>query len=116
MRPTGDGEWKYVQQKVNKVRVPPARSQAGKDSVDNLWEINAEAKNQKTSTAKITVPLIGGDAAAIKRLTTQESEKNLGLRVQPDGKCTAQMEVKKEQVEEWTSKVKTGQLPTREVW
>ena len=26
------------------------------------------------------------------------------------------MEVKKEQVEEWTSKVKTGHLPARSVW
>ena len=81
-------------------KTPPAKVKAGHDGVDELWDVTAESEDQETSAAKITVPLIGGDAAAIKRLTAQESEENLGLRVQPDGKCTAQMEVKKEQVEE----------------
>ena len=38
-----------------------------------------------------TVPLIGGDAAAIKRLANDELVENLGLRVQPDGKCASQL-------------------------
>ena len=36
-----------------------------------------------------TVPLIGGDAATIKRLANDESVTNLGLRVQPEGKCVS---------------------------
>ena len=32
-----------------------------------------------------TVPLIGGDAAAIKQLVNDESVENLGLQVQPNG-------------------------------
>ena len=69
MRPTGDGEWRYVQEVVNKT--PPAVVQADQEGVDELWEINAEAENQETSTAKIIVPLIDGDAAAIKETLCQ---------------------------------------------
>ena len=114
MRPTGDGDWKYVQEVVHDAS--PTEVQAGHSGVDELWEVDTGIEDQEAAARKITVPLIGGDAAAIKKLTAQESEKNLGLRVQPDGKCTAQMAVKKEQVEEWTSKVKTGHLPARAVW
>ena len=76
MRLTGDGEWRYVQEVVNKT--PPAEFKAGNDGVDELWEINAEVEDQEMSVAKITVPLIGSDAVAIKKLTAQESEKTLG--------------------------------------
>ena len=34
MRPTGDGEWRYVQEVVNKT--PPAEVKAGHDGVDKL--------------------------------------------------------------------------------
>ena len=63
-----------------------------------------------------TVPLIGGNAAAIKRLANDKSVENLGLRVQPDGKCASQLKEHKEKVEVWTSKAKTGHLPARAVW
>ena len=41
--------------------------------------------------APFTVPLIGVDVAAIKQLANDESVENLGLRVQPDGKCASQL-------------------------
>ena len=62
-----------------------------------------------------TVPLIGGDAAAIKRLANDKSVENLGLQVQPDGKCTLQLKERKEKVEDWTSKAKAGYLQARAV-
>ena len=83
---------------------------------NSLLEESADQEDYKQTKATITVPLINGDAAAIKRLTAQESEKNLGLRVQPDGDCATQLKVKKEQVENWTTRVKTGHLPARAVW
>ena len=69
-----------------------------------------------TADAPFTVPLIGGDAATIKRLANDESVTNLGLRVQPAGKCTSQLEERKENVEDWTNRAKTGHLPARGVW
>ena len=43
-----------------------------------------------------TVPLIGGDTAAIKRLANDESVDNLGLRVQIDWKCALQLKERKD--------------------
>ena len=57
-----------------------------------------------------TVSLIGGDAAAIKRLANNESVENLSLQVQPDGKCALQLKEREEKFEVWTSKAKTGHL------
>ena len=113
MRPAGGGEWEYVQEKV--VKGASAAPPTNDAEVDSLWEVNADPEDHEQTVATITVPLIGGDAAAIKRLTAQESEKNLGLRVQPDGDCATQLNVKKEQVEDWTARIKTGHLPARTV-
>ena len=62
------------------------------------------------------VPPTNGDAATIEYLANNKSKKNLGLRVQPGGQCTLQLGKRKENVEEWAGKVKTGHLPTRAVW
>ena len=77
-----------------------ATSPTNDTNVDGLWEVNADREDYKQTEITITVPLINGDAAAIQRLTAQESEKNLGLRVQPDGDCATQLNVKKEQTED----------------
>ena len=82
MRPTGDGEWEYVQERV--------RKEAGENTpnqdtdIDGMWEVNADLEEEVYAKVTVTVPLINGDAAAIKRLSAQESKKNLGLRVRPD--------------------------------
>ena len=65
--------------------------------------------------ASFTVPLIGGNMTVIKQLSNDESVTNLGLRVQPDGKYTLQLEERKEKIENWTNKAKTGHLPARAV-
>ena len=41
---------------------------------------------------------------------------NLGLQVQPDGKCMLQLEERKGKMEDWTNRAKTGHLPARGVW
>ena len=92
MRPTGNGEWEYVQERT--AQEPKALAPTNSKVADGLWEAYAATEEQEQAEATITVPLINGDAAAIKRLAAQESEKNLGLRVQPDGDCTIQLKVK----------------------
>ena len=91
--PHRDGEWEYVQERVPKES--RATASANGADMDGLWEVNADLEDQEQIEATITVPLINGDAAAIRRLTAQESEKNLGLRVKPDGDCGTQLNVKK---------------------
>ena len=83
MRPTSDGEWEYVQERVLK----EARDEASNQDTDTdgMWEVNLDLEEEDQVEATVTVPLINGDAAAIKRLSAQQSEKNLGLRVQLDG-------------------------------
>ena len=72
--------------------------------------------DQDVLDSEVTVPLIGGDQAAIKRLTTAECEKDLGLRVRPDGDCSTQLGVIQEKVEAWSGRIKAGCLPARAVW
>ena len=75
MRPTGDGEWEYVQERIiNKTQAMASET----DTVtDGLWEANAAPEDHEQTEATITVPLIKGDAAVIKRLTAQESERSM---------------------------------------
>ena len=113
MRPTGDGEWEYVQKRVRKEAGESGPIQEA--NIDGMWEVNTDPEEEACAEVEVTVPLINGDVAAIKRLSAQESEKNLGLRVQPDGNCETQLKVKREQAEEWTGHVKTGNLPARTV-
>ena len=75
-----------------------------------------ELDDLDVADAPFTVPLLGGDAATIKRLANDESVTNLGLRVQPDGKCMSQLEERKGKVKDWTDRAKTGHLPARGVW
>ena len=63
------------------------------EELDDLWEdMNEdELDNLDPVNAPFRVPLIGGNAAAIKQLANDESVENLGLQVQPDGKCASQL-------------------------
>ena len=60
----------------------------------------AELDELDAVDAPFTVPLISGDVATIKRLANDESVTNLGPRVQPDRKCTSQLEERKGKVED----------------
>ena len=87
------------------------------EELDDVWEdMNKdELDNLDTGDTPFTVPLIGGNAAAIKQLANGESVENLGLQVQPDGKCALQLKERKEKVEDCMSKAKTGHRPARVV-
>ena len=65
---------------------------------------------------RLTVPLASGDAAVIKKLSNDNAEANLGMKVQPNGCNIRHLKVLKDKVETWTSKVDSSQLPARAVW
>ena len=115
MQPTKSGKWEYIKDKLVK---PTEKLDEDQDELDNLWEDMDEDKLDSLdgTDTPFTVPLIGGDAATIKRLANDESVTNLGLRVQPDGKCMSQLEERKGKVEDLTNRAKTGHLPARGVW
>ena len=102
-------DWEYIKEKS-----ATATKAAGEDQeeLDDLWEDKNKDKldDLDSGNTPFMVPLIGGDAEAIKQLATNESVENLGLQVQPDGKCKSQLKEHKEKVEVWTSKAKTGHL------
>ena len=115
MKPTNNGNWEYVKEKS-----VTATKAVGKDQeeLDDIWEgMNKdELDNLDPVDTSFIVPLVGGGASAIKQLVNNKSVENLDFRVQPDGKCVLQLKERKEKVEVWTSKTKTGHLPTRAVW
>ena len=62
-----------------------------KEELDNLWEDmdESELDDMDPVITPFIVPPINGDAATIECLANNESKKNLGLRVQPDGQCAS---------------------------
>ena len=114
MQPTKSGEWEYIKDKLVK---PTEKLDEGQDELDDLWEDMDEDELDDLDVADtpFTVPLIDGDAATIQRLANYESVTSLGLRVQPDGKGTSQLEECEGKVKDWTDKAKTGNLPKRGV-
>ena len=64
----------------------------------------------------MTVPQASGDAAVIEQLMSSEAEKNLGLFVRPDGVNEPHLKQVRDKIEEWTSLINEGHLPTRSVW
>ena len=66
------------------------------------------------STSGMTL-LINGNAATFKRMANDKSEKNLRLRLQPDGQCASQLGERKQKLEEWANKVIPGHLLTKAI-
>ena len=98
--------------------VTPLSGKAVADTkLDNLWEDMDEEELDELETAGtgLTVPLANGDAAVIKKLSNDDAEENLGLKVQPDGCTSRHISALKDNVEEWTSDVDGSQLPARAV-
>ena len=90
MKPTENGDWEYIKEKLVKVL---EKAEEDQEELDELWKDMDEDELNKLDAvdAPFTVPLIDGDVAAIKRLANDESVTNLGLQVQPDGKCALQL-------------------------
>ena len=78
MQPTKSGEWEYIKDKLVK---RTEKSDEDQEELDDLWEDmdDNELDDLDVADAPFTVPLIGGDAATIKRLANDESVTNLGL-------------------------------------
>ena len=114
IKPTKNGDWEYVKEKST---TATKAAGAGQEELDELWEdMNTDKlDNLDPGNTPFTVPLIGGDATAIKQLSANESVENLTLQVQPDEKCSLQLKEHKEKFEDWMSKAKTGHLQARAV-
>ena len=61
----------------------------------------------------ISVPF--RDVKVIIQLTNYQTQQNLSLRVQPDRECVTQSRELKEEVLDWTARIKNGQFLTRKV-
>ena len=98
MIPAGKGSWKYHDsQRDNK--------QDGEDQ---------DAREEEH--LRMTVPQADGRAVNIQHLKSSEAVENLGLFARPDGDCSNHLRQLAERIEDWTTRVKNGALPTRSVW
>ena len=97
--PNAKGEWVY-----NDVGVVDH----GDDELDDMPPFEDDER--------ITVPQANGDAAAIKKLRSDECVKYLGHHKSVDGSSAGQLGEMRNRVEEWTTNVKDGTLPVRSVW
>ena len=61
----------------------------------------------------ISVPF--RDVKIITQLTNYQTQQNPSLRVQPDRECVTQPRELKEEVLDWTARIKNGQFLTRKV-
>lgn len=84
MRPTKDGERKYVQEKTV---APPSDETVTIAELEDLWEDmdDDELDDLEPPAPGLMISLVNGEAAAIKKLSNSDAEENLGMKVQPDG-------------------------------
>ena len=95
----GKGGWHYTDQ------------QRDHDDPNELEDLE-----QQLEEVTITVPTNNSDAEMIKHLQLTEAVKNLGLFTRPDGNNQPHLDQLKKRMEDWTTLVKQGSLPTRSVW
>ena len=102
-----NGDWEYIKDKLVKA---PEKADEDQAELDTLWEgmDGDDLDELDAADAPFTVPLIGRVVATLKRLENAEFVTNLGLRVQPDGKCTSQLEERR-------GKLETRQTETKRV-
>ena len=83
---SNNGTWEYIKEKL---ATATKKADEDQEELEDLWKDMDEDELDylDAADAPFTVPLIGGNAAAIKQLANDEFVTNLGLRVQPDGKC-----------------------------
>ena len=99
MRLTNDGEWEYVKEKSI---APPSDKTTTTADLDDLWEgmDNNELIDLDPPGPGLTIPLVNGNAAAIKKLSNDDAEENLGMKVQSDGCNKRRLSTLKGKVEE----------------
>ena len=73
-----NGDWESIKEKL---AAATKKVDEDQEYLDDLWEDMGEDKldDLDVADAPFTVPLIGGDAAAIKQLANDESVTNLGF-------------------------------------
>ena len=113
MRPTN--EWECVKEKLV---APPSGKTTTTTNLDNLWKDMDDNEHDDLDPpgSGLTILLVDGDVAVIKKLSNDDAKENLGMKVQPDGCNKSHLSTLKEKVEEWTSSVDKSQLPARAVW
>ena len=70
--------------------------------LDGLWDDSGSKELDVIGQEgeDLTVPLAGGDAAVIKKLSNEEAEESFGQIVQPDGRTDKHMAALKNKMEE----------------
>ncbi|KAL7459566.1 hypothetical protein ACHAWC_011573 [Mediolabrus comicus] len=100
----GKGNWVYTDKQQKK------KQSFGEDEEDELEDLD------EWKELKFTVPTEDGDTEAIKILSTDEADQNLGFKTRPDGKWNQQFKQMQERATTWTAQIKSGHIPTRSVW
>ena len=98
MIPSGKGSWRYHDS-------PRGKEHDGEDQ-----------GSQNNDRLRMTVPQADGQTVDIKHLKSSEAVENLGLFARPDGDCSNHLRQLAGRIEDWTTRVKNGALPTRSVW
>ena len=65
---------------------------------------------------QMTVPQADGREEVITQLQSCQAMKNLGLYAPPEGGSAPQLSVKRDKVDNWTTKMRAGGLPARSAW
>ena len=91
--------------------------EADNSELKDLWNDadDVELDELEQEGEELTISLAGGDAAAIRKLSSGDTEENLGRTVQPDGCADKHIAALKDKMEEWTTKVCGSQLTARAV-
>ena len=79
MRSMKNGKWEYVKTTLDKQGLKGATA----DEPNDLWgDMDAEELDElKPPRPRLIIPLASGDAAAIKKLSNDNAEENLGMKV-----------------------------------
>ena len=115
MKPTKNGEWECAKATPDK---PAAKGANNVDKLNDLWkDMDADKLEElEPPRPQLKIPLANGNTAVIRKLSNDDAEENLGMKVQPDSCNNSHLTTLKEKIEAWTSKVDGSQLSARAVW
>ena len=114
MVPKADGTWEYNRctpalSTIKEGKVYPGTIEVEQD--DN------EPEDRELDNFQLKIPQASGrPAAVIDQLQSSQAEKNLGIYTPPDENSEPQFEAMRDRVDDWTTKMKAGCLPSRSAW
>ena len=83
----------------------------------DIPDLDEPPEERELDNFQLKVPQASGrPAAVIDQLQSSQAEKNLGIFTPPDGNCEPQFEAMRDRVDDWTTKMKAGCLPSRSAW